>query len=74
MSAKDDAAAVIPHTHETEVPRMRQMKLCRCTKCGYTARCTPSDDFYGVGETNPKPLYCSACFRAYAAELFTKKG
>lgn len=33
--------------------------VCRCGVCGYTAQCTPQDDFYRRGEE--KFLRCENC-------------
>lgn len=48
----------------TEIGRARAHKLCRCSFCGYTAVCLPSDDFYsksGVDNPDGGPLACEAC-------------
>ena len=56
-----DAGAVI--THETDPPFIpRAGRRCICQFCGFTAKCTPTCDFYSNG--NPGgPLACEICMR-----------
>ncbi len=51
----------------TEVGMSRVGKLCRCAFCGYTAVCTPRDDFYsrsGPHTPDGGPLACAGCMQS----------
>ena len=37
-------------------------KLCKCAKCGVERECTPSQDFYTLGDDDTGPLHCFKCF------------
>jgi hypothetical protein len=47
----------------------RQYKVCKCKQCGYTAQCTPWDDFYTLKGDDNGFLYCEYCFRSAANQL-----
>jgi len=44
----------------------RGYKVCRCAACGYTAKCTVSNDFYTIGEDDSGLLYCESCLYSEA--------
>jgi len=49
-------------THEVTNPALRRQQLCTCSRCGVTARCTPSFDFYTLGAGSVGlPLVCAGC-------------
>lgn len=41
----------------------RRGRLCRCSKCGATYRCTPETDFWVTEKSKPF-LLCASCFSA----------
>jgi len=42
-------------------------RVCECQGCGYTAKCTPMDDFYvWAKDPDDGPLYCWPCMRKIA--------
>lgn len=52
---------VITHRHNGIDARGQ---LCRCSKCGLEAKCSPTQDFFVKGDDpdDGKPLFCESCF------------
>jgi len=53
-----------PITHRSFDGTREAYSICRCTSCGFTARCTPLIDFFTLGPLPDfdKPLLCMRCF------------
>ncbi len=60
MMANDDG--VLTHSGPD-----RRYRMCLCSVCKEVQQCVPVNDFYveppAEGDTDPKPLICSGCFR-----------
>jgi len=51
----------VPVTHGREDMTELRGLLCKCGGCGHTARMSPLDDFYTLGEKPDVYLLCERC-------------